>query len=461
MNGWRHLWTVLTAGTVTLTGTQVYADASEIYEKNISSYGQTAVYATENINGTWDGDLHHSVSWITEEEASSFADVLLVTASSETGSGYMYDMLETDEERTFYDRLLACCNTVDDSSDTYSTTPFAKFYDLIDYERAQEVAWIFHYDHPEFFWMESHMCISSYSGISFYVYEDFQDGSDRLDAKEKISAVTDDYISGACAYATEYERVSYLYRTLRENVSYQSGSLDQSVASTFLEGKTVCAGYSKAYTLLCSAVGIEVVTLVGYNHGWNAVKLSGNWYLVDATNGYFLLSDEEMHAADLASGRKFSMTVTNTSGQTETFTFYMHDIDRLDYPVYYNQFPQCTESYAEGVGNTPVTTSVTTSTTTTTTVTTITTVSPTKELMLGDLNGDSSIDVQDASLVLNYYAQLAAGNYPDIPQNQQTAGDIDGDADMDIEDASFILSYYAKKAAGISVTWEALLSEAE
>jgi transglutaminase/protease-like cytokinesis protein 3 len=62
--------------------------------------------------------------------------------------------------------------------------------------------------------------------------------------------------------------------------------------------KAVCAGYADLLGAMCKLAGIESEVVTGYSrcynfghrrpfswsdHAWNAVKLGGNWYLLDAT----------------------------------------------------------------------------------------------------------------------------------------------------------------------------------
>jgi hypothetical protein len=92
--------------------------------------------------------------------------------------------------------------------------------------------------------------------------------------------------------------VRYDYRRFRNfSWSYQSN------AKILRRGKAVCGGYSNLYKELCEAVGLECEVINGYtkgrfyvngdslcwvNHAWNAVKISGEWYLLDLTwsSGY-------------------------------------------------------------------------------------------------------------------------------------------------------------------------------
>lgn len=76
--------------------------------------------------------------------------------------------------------------------------------------------------------------------------------------------------------------------------------------------------------------------------------------------------------------------------------------------------------------------------------------------MLGDVDGDAMISVEDAVLVLTYYARQSAGLQPDTEavffhiQN----GDVDENGVISVEDAVSILTYYAKQSAGLSPDWK-------
>ncbi len=405
--------------------------------------------------------IEHNVSFTDSVPADALSRQLLGADEygTLTGSGYIYEMFATDEEREFYDRMLRASMEVHESDGDYEMMPFVQFSDLTDYETAKEVAWIFHYNHPEFFWMNSHIWISGSGGIAFELYECYQDGAARNAAKEQVEAVCDDYIAGACSFSTEYELAEYLFRELHNDIDYQAGDLDQSIASALLDKETVCAGYSKSYTLLCNAVGVETVTIVGYNHGWNAVKLSDRWYIVDVTNGNFLYSQDEMRELDIELGARFTGTLTSSDGTVTELDFYMHDIAEHLFPLYYDSFPECNTVYTEGAGNVPATTTapaVTTivTTTTTTVTTTVTSSVPSVGYMKGDVNSDYLVDLDDAAVVLQAYAMSAAGLEYELSAEALAAGDINGNNRLDIDDASMILTYYARSAAGLDISWE-------
>ncbi len=78
-------------------------------------------------------------------------------------------------------------------------------------------------------------------------------------------------------------------------------------------------------------------------------------------------------------------------------------------------------------------------------------------LSSGDLDGDGTVSITDASTCLNAYANAAAGNANGLTAAQEAAADVDGDGSITIQDASYILQYYANAAAGNTVTWDSIL----
>nr|WP_297172033.1 hypothetical protein [uncultured Agathobaculum sp.] len=76
-----------------------------------------------------------------------------------------------------------------------------------------------------------------------------------------------------------------------------------------LDHSAVCAGYGRAFGMLCEAVGIQTIYIASdeMNHGWNAVRLAGQTYYIDCTFDdpvpdrgdyvsaqYFLLTEEQL-----------------------------------------------------------------------------------------------------------------------------------------------------------------------
>ncbi len=72
----------------------------------------------------------------------------------------------------------------------------------------------------------------------------------------------------------------------------------------------------------------------------------------------------------------------------------------------------------------------------------------------GDVDGDGSIGIPDATATLVYYAKTAAGAVSEI---NIAAADIDENGEITLSDATGILTYYAKEAAGMHPDWDEII----
>jgi len=110
---------------------------------------------------------------------------------------------------------------------------------------------------------------------------------------------------------TQYDLALWLHDWLIDHCDYDSSATGVycSAEGVFFYGKGTCAAYRAAYKMLLDRVGIENARCTGNGHEWNAVKLDGNWYQIDATwddvdyseafsyyrHLYFGLNDALMH----------------------------------------------------------------------------------------------------------------------------------------------------------------------
>jgi transglutaminase/protease-like cytokinesis protein 3 len=101
-------------------------------------------------------------------------------------------------------------------------------------------------------------------------------------------------------------RVKALHDYVADRIAYDAPAFfgqiprpPQDAETVFRTRKAVCAGYARLLVALGDAIGEEIVYLVGDSrtpisdlnggsHAWNAAKIRGNWYLIDATwdSGY-------------------------------------------------------------------------------------------------------------------------------------------------------------------------------
>ena len=78
-------------------------------------------------------------------------------------------------------------------------------------------------------------------------------------------------------------------------------------------------------------------------------------------------------------------------------------------------------------------------------------------ILLGDVNGDGTISIDDAQLVLLEYVNLMAGLDSTLTEQQMLAADINGDQTISVDDAQYILSYYTEQLAGKTPSWDDII----
>lgn len=77
---------------------------------------------------------------------------------------------------------------------------------------------------------------------------------------------------------------------------------------------------------------------------------------------------------------------------------------------------------------------------------------------LGDTNGNSLVDSDDASFILQTYAEISTGGNVTLDENQNKICDVNRDGIIDAQDASLILIYYAEASTGGVPVWEDIMS---
>ncbi len=112
---------------------------------------------------------------------------------------------------------------------------------------------------------------------------------------------------------SEYQKAWYLHDWLIGQVEHTDSAEANSVESALVDGVGTSQAYAAAYSKLLTAAGIDNTTITNTadNSVWNAVKIDGKWYQVDAFNDadpdayydfdqihlYFGLTDELMALA--------------------------------------------------------------------------------------------------------------------------------------------------------------------
>ena len=194
-------------------------------------------------------------------------------------------------------------------------------------------------DHPEIFWVGSSAQIKE-SGLTkevvSYSFETTVPTEARASMKENLEAAADNCIMQISADATDYQKIKYVYEYLNDTVEYSSGSADsQNIQSALLYRASVCAGYSKAFQYILNRMGLFCTYVTGTikdggDHGWNMVRIGGNYYYVDVTWGDPVFANRMDHI---------------DSGQTKNYNYLCcteYDLFKTHVPSDAIPLPSCT-----------------------------------------------------------------------------------------------------------------------
>lgn len=110
---------------------------------------------------------------------------------------------------------------------------------------------------------------------------------------KKVEQITADVIAEAKNLPNDYERVKLFHDWIINRTTYidNGESYLWRLDGPIIQAKSVCEGYSKAFSYLCQSVGIECLLVSGTAvssissgpHMWNMVKIDGSWYHTDVT----------------------------------------------------------------------------------------------------------------------------------------------------------------------------------
>ena len=221
---------------------------------------------------------------IPDQEAQNLKETL---GSGETGEGlsfsaeeYPYYQMLSENQQSVYRQIYANAQNL--------TEKFApeKTVSASDVKTAFEAVIG---DHPEMFWLETGYS-SKYltNGQCVEIDLKYNSTADDLEsAKQRFDAAAQNLITGAASLDSNYEKEKYVHDALASAVTYDlTTDMNQSAYSALVNGKSVCAGYARAYQYLLQQLGIPCYYCTGYSggdHAWNIVKLEDGYYNVDVT----------------------------------------------------------------------------------------------------------------------------------------------------------------------------------
>lgn len=149
-------------------------------------------------------------------------------------------------------------------------------------------------DHPELFYVDGYQYTeytlgSVVTGITFsgtYSMTSAEVEQARLGIEQKLA----ECFGQVPLNEDEYSTVKYLYEWLINHTEYDRNvENNQNICSVFLQGRSVCQGYAKAMQYMLQAADIQCMLVTGFTngerHGWNLVRVNGEYYYLDPTWG--------------------------------------------------------------------------------------------------------------------------------------------------------------------------------
>ena len=134
-------------------------------------------------------------------------------------------------------------------------------------------------DHPELFWLETaYACKYRENGQCVEIELKFnRTAQDLENARQIFRENADQILAGVQALPDSYGREKAVHDALIDKITYDMGAeMNQSAYSAMVNGRTVCAGYARAFQYLLQQLGIPCYYCTGYageNHAWNIVEL--------------------------------------------------------------------------------------------------------------------------------------------------------------------------------------------
>lgn len=187
-------------------------------------------------------------------------------------------------------------------------------------------------DHPELFWLETgYSCKYLRNGNCVEITLKYNAAAENLEeARQEFDSRAGQILSGAQALGSNAEKERFVHDSLMQSVEYVlNAPMNQSAYSALVQGRSVCAGYARAFQYMMQQLGIPCYYCTGYageDHAWNIVKMDTDYYNVDVTwddtdtptYDYFNKSDREFGTTHIRTGLAVYLPACVSGGEAPT-----------------------------------------------------------------------------------------------------------------------------------------------
>lgn len=237
---------------------------------------------------------------------------------------YYYSKLSA-KEQLLYERLDAVCGefltSPDVNAETYKPNGNKRRGTKevstlgLSTEQVKKVQALFVYANPQYYFLNTILFTTNNNTCALGVYGAFADGSSRAAVTQDILTRLEALQAQVSDMGITFETEAQIHELLCDELTYMSGDdvlkdktdpyYTQTVYGALVKGETVCAGYTKLYSMLCNYFGIDCISVSSTDHAWNEVRYGDHWYIVDVTwddtrdrAKFFHITDQRMTATD-------------------------------------------------------------------------------------------------------------------------------------------------------------------
>ncbi|MCR4829811.1 MAG: hypothetical protein K5883_00010 [Pseudobutyrivibrio sp.] len=184
---------------------------------------------------------------------------------------------------------IAVYNQIYDKAYSYETDGFKLVTPLTETE-LEDVMNCFFSDQSEIFWLNTAYKYGVNSNnkviqlqLKYGISKESLDNA-KLSYEEQINTIVDK----ANQYKNDLDKEKCIHDCICAMNTYnRDANLSQSAYSALGSGSTACAGYAKAFQIICQRTGIPCYYITGESrgrsHAWNIVFVDGKYYNVDLT----------------------------------------------------------------------------------------------------------------------------------------------------------------------------------
>lgn len=229
---------------------------------------------------------------------------------------YPYYYMLDDMEKELYRQIYA---------NAYAMIPsFKPCVEIFSTNLGRVVEAVFN-DNPVLFWVDiSYGCKFGADGRVVEVSLQFNEVAGKPEqSMQKFEECVEEILSVARTLESDYEKEKFVHDKLASKISYVTDApMNQTAYSAIVNGKTVCAGYARAFQYIMQQLGIPCFYCRGYsgeNHAWNIIELYGDYYNVDLTwddaeqnnYDYFNKTDKDLSRTHIRKGASIKLPACN------------------------------------------------------------------------------------------------------------------------------------------------------